>query len=172
MCWSKTSTTSFIALCNDKKLHFINPKFNTSLVKEENELKIAAAKEAYNKEATHVLEWNFIEESDPQYKEGARLVINFENEVKHVAYHSRGDYFATVSPRALRANDQVFVHSLSKGTSQRPFTKSKGNIIQVEFHPTKPILFILTHQHAYMYNLQKQVNILLFHPPSNFPLRH
>jgi len=168
LCWSKTSSTNFIALCNDKKLHLINPKFSSSIVKQENEAKIATAKESYDKEATHVLEWNFIEESDPQYKEGSRLVINFENEVKHVAYHSKGDYFATVSPRALRANDQVFVHSLSQGTSQRPFTKSKGNIIQVEFHPTKPILFILTHQHAYLYNLQKQALTKKLVTGSNF----
>jgi len=158
LCWSKSSTTSFIALCNDKKLHIINPKFSSSRVKEENENKIKAAKEAYDANTERVLEWNFIEEDDAQYKDGSRLVINFENEIKHVAYHSKGDYFATVSPRALRANDQVFVHSLSKGTSQRPFTKSKGNIVQVLFHQTKPILFVLTHQNAYLYNLQKQVN--------------
>lgn len=115
------------------------------------------AKEAYDALPEHVLPWNFTSQDDEQYKNGSRLTIDFENEVKYVTYHSKGDYFATVSPRALRANDQVFVHSLSKGTSQRPFTKSKGNIIQVLFHPTKPILFILTHQNAYLYNLQKQV---------------
>ena len=157
LCWSKTETTSLIALCNDKRLHIINPKFGTSQMKEINEQKLLQAQAAYNADANHVLEWNFLAEEDEKYKEGVRIVINFENEVKHVAYHAKGDYFATVSPRSLRANDQVFVHSLSKGISQRPFTKSKGNIVQVTFHSTKPILFVLTHQNAYLYDLQKQV---------------
>ncbi len=162
LCWSKSDTTSFITLCNDKKLHFISPKFSSTRIKEINEEKVSLAQQAYNQSAEHNLQWEFIEETDERYRDGSRIIINFENEVKHVAYHPRGDYFATVSPRALRANDQVFVHSLSKGTSQRPFPKSKGNIVQVLFHTSQPILFVLTHQNAYLYNLQKQVKHSIF----------
>jgi len=145
-----------IAVANEKRVYIICPKLASSTVKANNEEKIAAAKTAYQAQSNHLLNWEFIEEDNELYKDGVRIIIHLENEVSFVTFHERGDYIATVSPHPLRANDQVFVHSLSKGGSQRPFTKSKGNIVQVAFHPTKPILFILTHKNVYLFNLQEQ----------------
>lgn len=39
---------------------------------------------------------------------------------------------------------------------QVPFTKSKGIIQCVTFHPSKPIFFVATHRYVRIYNLAKQ----------------
>ena len=83
--------------------------------------------------------------------------VEFNSDVKNLTFHAKGDYFGTVCPNSSSNIDQVFIHSLSKGGSQRPFTKSKGKILKVEFHRKKPILFLMTQRNVYVYNLQQQV---------------
>lgn len=58
---------------------------------------------------------------------------------------------------AEKKNEQVLIHSFSKATTSRPFSKTKGNVDKAMFHPSKPFLFILTKKHVFVYNLQKQV---------------
>lgn len=38
---------------------------------------------------------------------------------------------------------------------QKPFSKKKGAVQQVLFHPTKPWFFVATQQHVRIYDLQK-----------------
>lgn len=74
--------------------------------------------------------------------------------VKHVTWHARGDYFASVAPTG---NTQaVLVHQLSKGATQNPFRKNRGRVARVLFHPTKPFFFVATQQNVRVYNLAKQ----------------
>lgn len=61
---------------------------------------------------------------------------------------------ASLTPKA--SNSAVLVHQLSKGQSQSPFSKSKGLIQRVLFHPSKPIFFVATQQSVRVYNLMKQ----------------
>lgn len=48
------------------------------------------------------------------------------------------------------------IHSLSRSTSTRPFSSSKGIVQAISFHPTKPHFFLATHIQVFQYNLQKQ----------------
>jgi len=162
VCWSKSEDSSLIALCNEKKVYIISPKFLPSSLKAGNEEKINSSKQAYDSQEQHTLNWEFVEENNPSYTDGLRIIIHLESEANFVTFHEKGDYLATVSPHPLRVSDQVFVHALSKGASQRPLTKSKGNIVQVAFHPKKPLIFILTHRNVYVFNLQQQVRIMEF----------
>lgn len=57
-----------------------------------------------------------------------------------MTWHGRGDYFATVMPDG--ANRSALIHQLSKRRTQIPFSKSKGLIQCVLFHPVKPCLFV------------------------------
>lgn len=82
------------------------------------------------------------------------LEIQHQHLVKFVAWHVQGDYFATVSPDGH--SKAVIVHRLSHRASQNPFRKSKGRIIRVVFHNTKPQLFVQTQNHVRIYNLAKQ----------------
>ncbi len=49
------------------------------------------------------------------------------------------------------------IHQLSKQYSQYPFTKGKGQVEAVQFHPSKPVFFVATQRYLRVYNLQKQV---------------
>merc|ERR1712059_96882 len=74
--------------------------------------------------------------------------------VKQVTWHAKGDYFATVMPDG--ANRSVLIHQLSKWRSQVPFSKSKGQVQCVLFHPVRPHLFVTTQRHVRIYDLVKQ----------------
>jgi ribosome biogenesis protein ERB1 len=79
---------------------------------------------------------------------------------KHIAWHRKGDYFATVckSFPFLRAaacffaltittasgggQGAVWIHQISRRHSQAPFKKIKGTVQIVLFHPLKPHFFV------------------------------
>eukprot|EP00891_Asterochloris_glomerata_P004761 jgi/Astpho2/4761/fgenesh1_pm.00067_%23_71_t len=89
-----------------------------------------------------------------QRPNGEGLEVVHQHPVTHVAWHSRGDYFASVAPTG---NTQaVQVHQLSKRSSQNPFRKNRGRVVHVLFHPLKPFLFVATQNHVRIYNLAKQ----------------
>mmetsp|Transcript_18446 Transcript_18446/g.51668 ORF Transcript_18446/g.51668 Transcript_18446/m.51668 type:complete len:718 (-) Transcript_18446:1514-3667(-) len=113
-------------------------------------------------------EWNTIANSDVdssqeehhgvlvqwrQYQEtGIEIVHKFP--VRSVTWHSKGDYFATVSPAG---NTQaIIIHQLSKKGSQNPFRKNRGRVQRVLFHPLKPFIFVATSNHVRVYNMAKQ----------------
>ncbi len=74
--------------------------------------------------------------------------------IKQVAWHHKGDYLATVS--ADGSSSAVLIHRLTKAQSQSPFTKSKGVVSCVSFHPSKPLLFVCSQRHIRVYNLATQ----------------
>eukprot|EP00887_Chlorella_sp_A99_P000863 scaffold5.g863.t1 len=75
--------------------------------------------------------------------EGIEVVLRFPT--RQLAWHARGDYFASVAPDG---NTQaVLVHQLSRGASQNPFRKNRGRVARVLFHPSKPFFFVATQQH-------------------------
>lgn len=56
----------------------------------------------------------------------------------------------------IQSTSQVLIHAINRGSSQRPFTKCKGIVQAIAFHPTKPCFFAATHTKVWLYNLQKQ----------------
>ncbi|KAK9914855.1 hypothetical protein WJX75_001346 [Coccomyxa subellipsoidea] len=86
--------------------------------------------------------------------DGEGLELMHQHPVKHVTWHARGEYFASVAPTG---NTQaVLVHQLSKQTSQNPFRKNRGRVVRTAFHPSKPFFFVATQNHVRIYNLAKQ----------------
>jgi len=157
--WSKGIDSSFIVICHETHAHIQSTTALSRKITKANINKLSECEESYKTldPSLKLLEWKFHKEGDELFEKGIRLSIDTLNQVKFVTFHTKGDFFATVSPNTLKSSDQVFVHSLSKGASTRPFAKSKGNIQKVEFHPSKPLFFIMTLQSVYIYNLQKQV---------------
>lgn len=84
-------------------------------------------------------------------------VLKTTSEVTSVRWHRKGDYFVTVSPKAGAA--AVLIHQLSKGNSQQPFSKAKGEAQLACFHPNKPFLFVASQQHVRIYHLVKQTMV-------------
>ena len=83
----------------------------------------------------------------------ALIALTFFKPVKQVTWHGKGDYFATVLPEGL--NRSVLIHQLSKWRSQVPFSKAKGLVQTVLFHPVRPYLLVATQRHVRIYNLSK-----------------
>jgi ribosome biogenesis protein ERB1 len=107
--------------------------------------------------------WEFTDENDRQHFEhDLRVKLEFEHIIKKVDWHSKGDYFATLADN-IQTSTQVLIHSLSKAQTQKPFSKSKGIIETVAFHPTRPLFFVCNDQQVFCYNLQKQVLTRKFH---------
>jgi len=71
-----------------------------------------------------------------------------------VCWHHKGDYAASVAPDG--ASRAVLLHQLSKRKSASPFSKSKGRVEAVCFHPSKPLFFVATQRHVRVYNLLQQ----------------
>jgi ribosome biogenesis protein ERB1 len=79
--------------------------------------------------------------------------ITLPDKIRQATWHAKGDYFATVGFEASAKT--VYIHQLSKANSQKPFSKKKGHIQRVLFHPTLPQFFVATQQHIRVYDLAK-----------------
>ena len=88
---------------------------------------------------------------------GPICALRTNREVASVRWQAKGDYFVTVSPKAGSA--AVLVHQLSKGNSQQPFSKAKGETQLACFHPNKPFLFVASQQHVRLYHLVRQTMV-------------
>lgn len=113
-----------------------------------------------NDRAAKAVQWKTITVDDgiplSAYDEnsGPIAALQTTREVASVRWHKKGDYFVSVSPKAGAA--AVLIHQLSKGNSQQPFSKNKGEAQLACFHPNKPFLFVASPQHIRIYHLVKQ----------------
>lgn len=82
---------------------------------------------------------------------GVYLSVAHQAQLRRVTWHVKGDYVATVAPKA--ASGVVLIHQLSKRTTLKPFTKNRGNVQLVQFHPSKPLLFVAAQRGVRVYNL-------------------
>jgi len=81
-------------------------------------------------------------------------VVALPHMATRCAWHWQGDYLATVCPSG--ASSAVLIHQRSKGATQALFKRNKGHVADVAFHPARPLLFVATRKHVYIYNLAKQ----------------
>lgn len=119
----------------------VNPKVGDNLLtKKTDEILVEAPKIDLleNERIKTAVQWSTCE--GDEYEKGFRLIITHFKSIKQVNWHGRGDYFATVMPEG--ANRSTLIHQLSKRRTQIPFSKSKGLVQCVLFHPVKPCLFV------------------------------
>uniref|UniRef100_A0A915CU60 BOP1 N-terminal domain-containing protein n=1 Tax=Ditylenchus dipsaci TaxID=166011 RepID=A0A915CU60_9BILA len=102
---------------------------------------------------TNNVSWSFSSTTELSSKSSLELTLGGVDKIRSVSWHKKGDYFATVSFDS--SANAVLIHQLSRCASQKPFTKKKGVIQQVLFHPNKPWFFVATQQHVRIYDLQK-----------------
>jgi len=95
----------------------------------------------------------------PLANASASIEIHLKEPVANVAWHYRGDYFATVCPSAHSPTERVAIHLLSRRLTQHPFRKVKGIAQRVAFHPSKPIFFYATKKAVRVYHLKRQTLI-------------
>uniref|UniRef100_A0A8C6TZS7 Ribosome biogenesis protein BOP1 n=1 Tax=Neogobius melanostomus TaxID=47308 RepID=A0A8C6TZS7_9GOBI len=87
--------------------------------------------------------------------QGIRMKIQHPKPVTQVTWHSKGDYLAAVMPDHS-SHLQVLIHQVSKRRSQNPFSKNKGLVQSVAFHPIRPYFLLATQRSVRIYNLLKQ----------------
>ncbi|KAI9510437.1 BOP1NT-domain-containing protein [Russula earlei] len=81
---------------------------------------------------------------------------------KHITWHHKGDYFATVSSGGGQGG--VWIHQVSRRHSQAPFKKVKGSVQLVSFHPSKPNFFVATQRYVRIYDLMEQKLLKMLTP--------
>ncbi|KAF3423188.1 hypothetical protein E2986_02945 [Frieseomelitta varia] len=153
--WCPNQSLSLIAVAAEKKVLLINPDVGDHLItnKTNQLLEIIPQSDVIVSERVKTaVQW---EQAEGDYwTNGIRIILNHFKIVKQVTWHGKGDYFATVMPDGQ--NRSVLINQLSKRRSQLPFTKSKGLIQCVLFHPIRPYLFVATQRNVRIYDLIKQ----------------
>ncbi|CAD1470194.1 unnamed protein product, partial [Heterotrigona itama] len=153
--WCPNQSLSLIAVAADKKVLLINPGVGDHLItnKTNQLLEIIPQSDVIVSERVKTaVQW---EQAEGDYwTNGIRIILNHFKIVKQVNWHGKGDYFATVMPDGQ--NRSVLINQLSKRRSQLPFTRSKGLIQCVLFHPIRPYLFVATQRNVRIYDLIKQ----------------
>ncbi|KOC63532.1 Ribosome biogenesis protein BOP1 like protein, partial [Habropoda laboriosa] len=153
--WCPNQSLSLIAVAAEKKVLLINPGVGDHLItsKANQLLEIIPQNDIIVSERVKtVVEWKQAESE--HWTNGIRIILNHFKVVKQVTWHGKGDYFATVMPDGQ--NRSVLINQLSKRRSQLPFTRSKGLIQCVLFHPIRPYLFVATQRNVRIYDLVKQ----------------
>lgn len=128
-------------MATGSRLLLINPKVGDKLLIKKTDDLLAESPNLdviENERIKAAVQWSTAE-PDEQEK-GVRVVITHFKPIRQVTWHGRGDYLATVMPEG--ANRSALIHQLSKRRSQIPFSKSKGLIQCVLFHPVKPCFFV------------------------------
>lgn len=139
--WCPNVKISLIAIASGQRLILVNPKVGDRMLTERtDEILVEAPKSDLieNERIKTAVQWATSEGDEKDV--GFRLVITHFKPIKQVTWHGRGDYFATVMPEG--ANRSTLIHQLSKRRTQIPFSKSKGLVQCVLFHPVKPCLFV------------------------------
>lgn len=71
-----------------------------------NEETLEEAKKCHSVEYNAQLKWAFEEPTTNEYiQQGLRVFMQFSNDIKQITFHAKGDYFATVSPKAEKRNE-------------------------------------------------------------------
>ncbi|RZF44656.1 hypothetical protein LSTR_LSTR000608 [Laodelphax striatellus] len=156
--WCPNQTLSLVAVAADNKCYIINPGLGDSLVvsKTDTLLKEPPPEVGIIPDRVKACaQWNWASENkEDVWPDGVLIVIKHFKEIKQIAWHGKGDYFAAVMPEG--ANRSVVIHQLSKGRSQLPFNKSRGLIQCVIFHPIRPFFFVASQKNVRVYDLVKQ----------------
>lgn len=108
---------------------------------------------------------NWYKPTKDQLNSGILLVIttsrgqsSSSSTIKKLDWHRKGDYLLSVSPDGGN-KASILIHQLSKHSSQSPFRKSRGILMDAKFHPNKPILIVMSQRYIRIYNLQLQTLI-------------
>jgi len=153
--WCPNSALSLIAVAVDTVVYLINTGLGDKLINTRTDELLSEEPDnsGYVPPArvSQAVKWSGKEEKSPP---GTLVTVTHFKAVKQVTWHAKGDYFASVMPEG--ANRSVLIHQLSKWRSQVPFSKAKGQVQCVLFHPIRPSLFVATQRHVRIYDLVKQ----------------
>ena len=179
--WCPSSSQCLLAVANETEVHLIGPELYRKDVNRFTKEMFQEAEKSYkldvaaNDKKEHFCKWVFgadaasttaatqaKKKGQEAAAEGAEArhphllaSIVFKTVISRLSWHSKADYLSTMAHN-IQSTSQVLIHSLSKASSQKPFSTTNGIIQCVSFHPTKPHFFAATQTTVFQYNLQKQ----------------
>lgn len=152
--WYPNSQKSLVAVASGKDIILINPGVGEKSLVTSTDDFFREESENNPESDAGIAKWTIVDEKSEEWQKGWRVVIRHKFEVKQICWQTRGDYFAGLMPTG--GNKSVVIHQLSKRRSQVPFSKSKGIIQRILFHPTRPYFCVATQRYVRIYNLMKQ----------------
>nr|NVI69945.1 putative ribosome biogenesis protein BOP1 homolog [Cucujiformia] len=153
--WCPNAALSLVLVASGNQVLLINPNVGDFVVSSKTDAVLKEVPQSdliVSERVRTTIQW--VEPDEKQYESGIRIILKHFKEVSQVTWHGKGDYFASVMPEG--ANRAVLISQISRRRSQLPFTKPKGLVQCVLFHPTKPCLFVATQRHVRIYDLVKQ----------------
>ena len=162
--WSPTYM--MLAVAVEETVYLIDPKLPVPEYDEDSEDKkkqLAPIEDLLKVEKVDTAEdtvrhvnWRQVEEDSVLGKQGVRISLKHQAVVKALAWHPRGHYLAAVAPSTTTPNGQCLIHSIAMQKSMKPFKALKGLLQAVQFHPTKPILFLASQKNVRVFDLKEQ----------------
>ncbi|XP_030076591.1 ribosome biogenesis protein BOP1 isoform X2 [Microcaecilia unicolor] len=149
--WNPNPTLCLVAVCVGCSVLLVNPCLGDKLITSSTDQMISGF---VDPEEQHLQPVTWHNTEGDTHSKGVRLIVTHEKAVKQVTWHGKGDYFASVLPD--NGNMQVLIHQVTKRRSQNPFSRSKGLVQYVLFHPIRPFFFVATQRCVRIYNLLKQ----------------
>ncbi|KAB0792168.1 hypothetical protein PPYR_14127 [Photinus pyralis] len=150
--WCPNQALSLILVASGNKVILLNPDVGDFLISAKTDTVLKESPKSdtiINERVRTTVQW--AAPSEAEYGRGFRAVLTHFKEVTQVTWHGKGDYFAVIMPDGQ--NRSVLIGQVSKRKSQLPFTKPKGLVQSVIFHPSKPYLFVATQRHIRIYDL-------------------
>ncbi|KAH7100640.1 BOP1NT-domain-containing protein [Auriculariales sp. MPI-PUGE-AT-0066] len=155
--WCPRKDVSYFVVALEEQMHVISPPHLPLALANSTRLLFAPADKVESKTTTpSPIKWRPASD-DVLQDDRPLLSIDLpasSGNVKQIAWHRRGDYFATLS--ATESHTSVWIHQTSKRHSQAPFKKIKGSVQRVSFHPQKPHFFVATQRYVRIYDLAQQ----------------
>ncbi|XP_041932781.1 ribosome biogenesis protein bop1 [Alosa sapidissima] len=150
--WSPNPAVCLVAIAFNETVVLLNPGLGDRLISSATD-QIISAYEEPEEVREQPVQWAAAEGKDQEL--GYRLLLTHPKAVRQVTWHGKGDYLATVMPDN-NSSMQVLIHQVSKRRTQNPFSRNKGQVQCVAFHPVRPFFFVATQRYVRVYNLIKQ----------------
>lgn len=158
--WCPNQSICLVAVALEKTVHIINPGVGDKLVLSNTDTVLSSLpEESKPSEGTKftAADWEAVSPTSTEFtSQGLRLSVVHRHTVSQVTWHAKGDYFAVVLTGGSGGESGVVIHQLSHRRSQAPFSKLKGTISKVLFHPVRPYFFVAMQRFVRVYNLLKQ----------------
>uniref|UniRef100_A0A3Q0RL02 Ribosome biogenesis protein BOP1 n=1 Tax=Amphilophus citrinellus TaxID=61819 RepID=A0A3Q0RL02_AMPCI len=151
--WNPNPSVCLLAVALDSVVLILSPSLGDKQVTVLSERLLSGQQEEAPAEGMGPVVWS--EAEGEELNQGIRLKIQHPKAVHQVAWHAKGDYLASVMPDNT-SHLQVCIHQLSRRRSQNPFSRNKGLVQCVSFHPIRPYFFVATQRSVRIYNLVKQ----------------
>ena len=164
--WCPNPSVCLLAVAAGENVVIINPFVGDRVVCQSTDKLIESFDESLKEKAeaedddeerevrkSSIAPWNLVS-SGAEFLDGQRIIIKHPKDVGKVVWHAKGDYFASTVPG--NGHNQVYLHQLTKLRSQNPFSKYKGAVQTIIFHPIRPFFFVATQTMVKVYNLAKQ----------------